>query len=289
MPESAMLSVRGGKREHVDPAAQRTDALLVLHPETMFLVHHEEAQRAELDVLLEQPVGPDDDVELTLLEAPQRLAVLRSGAEAREHVDAHGIALEARAKRLEMLRRQDGRGDEHGHLLPGQHGQERSAHRHLGLAEADVAAHQPIHRPRAAEVGDDLLDGALLARGFLKGEARRELLVEPVGGFVRRAVVRLARGIDFHQVVRHGEDGLLGLRLDALPRRAAELVERGRRTIGTDVALHHVDAIDGHVEAIAAQVLEVQEVPLGPRHLHVLQAAVCADAVVDVHHVVVGL
>ena len=79
-----------------------------------------------------------------------------------------------------MLLREDRRRHEDGHLLAREHGEERGAHRDLGLAEADVAAHQAIHRPRAAEVAEHLLDRALLPRRLLEREARRELLVQPV-------------------------------------------------------------------------------------------------------------
>src|SRR5262249_45418197 len=67
---------RGGERQDVHAAAQRADALLVLHAEAVLLVDDEQAQLAELDVLLQQAVGADDDVEPSVLEAHQRLAVL---------------------------------------------------------------------------------------------------------------------------------------------------------------------------------------------------------------------
>ena len=89
--------------------------------------------------------------------------------------------------------------------------------------------------------------------------------------------------------MRHGEDRLARLRLDPLPARAAELVERRRRAVGADVLLHQVDAVDRQVEPVAAGVLEVEVVALGAGHLQVPQAAVDADAVIDVHDVVVRL
>ena len=92
--------------------------------------------------------------------------------------------------------------------LPAEHGEERGAHRHLGLAEADVAADQAVHRLRALQVGEHVVDGALLVRRLLEREARLELLEEAVGPAVRRAAVRLARGVDLQQLLRHGEDRL---------------------------------------------------------------------------------
>src|SRR4029079_10006361 len=80
------------------------------------------------------------------------------------------------------------------------------------------------------------------------------------------------------------------LRLDALPRRAAELVERGLRVAAAaDVLLDEVDAVDGQVQAVAGGVLEVEVVALGARDREVLEAAVEPDTVIDVDDVVVGL
>ena len=55
-----------------------------------------------------------------------------------------------------------------------------------------------------------------------------------------------------------------------------------------DVLPDEIDAIDRHVHAIAALVLEVQEVALGVGDVQVLEPAIEPDAVVDVHHEVVG-
>ena len=196
---------------------------------------------------------------------------------------------EAGPEGLEVLLGKDRRRNQNRDLLAREHCQEGGPDGDLGLAEPDVAAHQTVHRPGTAEVGEHLLDGALLPRRLLERKAGRELLVERVGRRVRGAGVGLAAGVDAHEVVRHGEDRFLGLGLDALPGRPAELVERRGGAVRAHVALHDGDAVDGHVEPVAAQVLEVQVVALRPRHLHVAEAAIDADSVVDVDDVVVGV
>ncbi len=50
------------------------------------------------------------------------------------------------AEGLEVLVREQRRRDENGHLLAVLHGLERGAHGDLGLAVADVAADDPVHR-----------------------------------------------------------------------------------------------------------------------------------------------
>ena len=59
---------------------------------------------------------------------------------------------EAIAQRLQVLERQHRRRREKRHLLAVHHRLERGAHRHFGLAVADVAAEQPIHRRRRLHV-----------------------------------------------------------------------------------------------------------------------------------------
>jgi hypothetical protein len=75
-----------------------------------------------------------------------------------------------------VLLGEDGRRDEHQCLLAVERGRKRGADRDLGLAEANVAADEPVHRARRLEV---LLDG--LDRGRLVGRlAIRERSLEPL-------------------------------------------------------------------------------------------------------------
>ena len=67
---------------------------------------------------------------------------------------------------------------------------EGGAQRDLGLAEADVAADQPVHRPALAEILDRGLDRGLLVFGLLVGEAGAEFVVETR---LQRQTRRLAR------------------------------------------------------------------------------------------------
>ena len=100
-----------------------------------------------------------------LLQSRQDCTVLGRRAEARQHLDADRIAFEAGLEGLEVLLREHRRRHEDGHLLAREHGEEGRAHRHLGLAEADVAAHQPVHRPPAPQVGEHVVDGPLPGPG----------------------------------------------------------------------------------------------------------------------------
>ncbi len=65
--------------------------------------------------------------------------------------------------------------------LPGHRRDEGGAQRDLGLAEADIAAHQPVHRLACLEIAEHVLDRAVLVVGLLIGEAVDELRVVRVG------------------------------------------------------------------------------------------------------------
>ena len=82
--------------------------------------------------------------------SPQRLLDVAGLAHARDRLDAHREVAEAVAERLQVLLHEQRRGREHEHLAARDRDQERRAHRDLGLAEADVAADQPVHRLLAA-------------------------------------------------------------------------------------------------------------------------------------------
>ena len=89
---------------------------------------------------------------------------------------------------LEVLLHEQGRRHQDRDLLAVLHRLERGPHGDLGLAVADVAADQPVHRDRLLHVGLDLVDGG-----------------ELVGGLdVREGVLELAlpRGVGAERVAR---------------------------------------------------------------------------------------
>ena len=86
---------------------------------------------------------------------------------------------------LEVLLDEQRRRHEHGDLLAVLHRLERRPHRDLGLAVADVAADQAVHRDGPLHVGLDLVDGAQLVGRLDVGEGVLELAL-PRGVRARR-------------------------------------------------------------------------------------------------------
>ena len=66
---------------------------------------------------------------------------------------------------------------------------EGGAQRDLGLAEADIAADQAVHRPAGGQVLQHVGDGARLVLGLGEGEAGAELVPGALGRRGQRAVL----------------------------------------------------------------------------------------------------
>ncbi len=124
-----------------------------------------------------------------------------------------------------MLARQQRRRHHHGDLLAVHGGDEGGAQRHFRLAEADVAADEPIHRPARAEIVVDRGDGGKLVVGLLVGEAGAEFVVEPGADREPRRFAQLPLGGDFDQLSGDLADAVLHPRLARLPAGGAEPVE----------------------------------------------------------------
>ena len=144
---------------------------------------------------LQQAVRADDDVDACRRASARSTSrCCAGGLEARQHLDAHRIALAAPAEGVEVLLGEHRGRHQHRHLPPVHDGQERGAQRDLGLAVADVAADQPVHRLAALHVGEHVVDRLLLVGRLLEREGRLELAEVGVGCAVGAALVDLARG-----------------------------------------------------------------------------------------------
>ena len=138
--------------------AQFLQALLVRDAEMLLLVDDDEAEVLERDRLAEQRVGADDDVDRAFGEALLGFALLGGADHARQLADPDRQPGEAGDEILGVLAREQGRGDDDRRLLAVDGGGEGGAQRDLGLAEADVAADEPVHRPAGREIVERRLD-----------------------------------------------------------------------------------------------------------------------------------
>ena len=206
-----MCSVRGigvaRQREHVDLEPQLAQQLLLRDAEALLLVDDHEPELLRDHVAREHAVRADQHVDLALAELGEHLLHVGRLAEARDHLDAHREVAVAVAERVPVLLREDRRRHEHQHLLAGDRDGERGAQRDLGLAEADVAADEPVHRVRRLEVLLDRLDRARLVLGLAVRELRLEPLDPLLLDVVGDARPRLALRVELQQLAGHLDAG----------------------------------------------------------------------------------
>ena len=137
---------RRAEREHVDLEPQLAQELLLRDPEALLLVDDHEPELLRDHVAREHAVRADQDVDLAGGEVGQDPLHVGGPAEARDHLDVDGEVAVALAEGVPVLLREDRRRDEHQRLLAVHGDGERGADGDLGLAEADVAADEPVHR-----------------------------------------------------------------------------------------------------------------------------------------------
>ncbi len=191
-----------------------------------------------------------------------------------------GIGGEPLAERDVVLGGEDGRGHEHGHLLAALDRFEHAAKRDFGLAVADVADDQAIHRPAGLHVELDLGRRPQLVQRFLVRERGLDLLLPRGVRRVSEAGRGGASGVDLEKLFGEVGDRALDPLLGAEPLRAAELGER--RVLAARVAADAIDLLDRQEDLVGAGEAQLQVVALltggaAPEH-----PLIAGDAVVDV-------
>ncbi len=166
-----------------------------------------------------------------------------------------------------MLPDEQGRRHEHDDLLAVLHRLERRAHRDLGLAEADVAGDEAVHRDGPLHVGLHLVDGGELIGRLGEREGLFELALPGGVGRERVPLGRHPSGVQLDELDGDVADGLAGAPLRGGPVAAAHLAE-GRR-LAAHVPGQQVELVGRHVElvagvpALARRVLDQQELAAG--------------------------
>ena len=229
-------------------------------------------------------MGADDHVDAAVGQPVDHLLGLAGREEPGQDLHPHRVAGVALGEGAEVLLGEEGGGDEDGRLHPVLHRLERGPDGHLGLAEADVAADQPVHGAVALHVVLDVADGLELVGRLLVGEGVLQLPLP--GGVGGEGVAR--RGdplaVEGHQLLGDVADRDPHLRLGPPPLGAAQAVEGGRVAAG--VVADGVDLVGRDVELVAPPELEEEVVALGPAHGLLHHPAVLADAVLVVDDVV---
>ena len=189
---------RRGEGQHVHALTQFLDMLLVGDAEALLLVHDEKPQVFEFHVLAEKPVRADHEVELAAGEIPQGLCCLGACAEAAQNPDLHREAEEPLQRRLVMLLGEHGGGYQDRGLFAVQYALHHRAKRDLRLAEAHVAAEEPVHGNRGLHIRLDLRDASQLIVCLRVAEVFLKLPLPLAVGGKGVAGKPLALGVEFY-------------------------------------------------------------------------------------------
>ena len=169
------------------------------HPELVLLVHHEEREVPELDVLLDERVRSEEDVHLAPCRPLADVGALGGREAPDKQLHPHAALRKIPAERLVVLRGQDlGRGHD-GDLEMVRDGGEHCVKRDDGLSGAHVALEEPVHRVRFREVGGDLGDDLLLVRGEREVDQRADPPVDLRGDGDRKGARLLLDGRSAHR------------------------------------------------------------------------------------------
>ncbi len=268
-----------GEGQQMDFCAQGLQVLFLAHAEALLFVNDHQAKVAEGDIGLQQAMGADDDIQSAVGELPETVLDLARTAQPRQRFDPDRPIGEAIPEIAVVLLGQQGGRHQHCHLFAGHGGHEGGAHGDLGLAEADIAADQPIHWCLAAEIGDHALDRGQLVRGFLEREARSERFVHGPIDRQGQTLARLSLGLDFQQFGGDVADFLSGLALGLAPGFSTEAVQGRMFGIGAGVTIDQMQLCDRHVKLVAPRVFDFQVLTGLAAGIEHHQATIAADTV----------
>ena len=156
----------------------------MLHAEAVLLVDHDQAEVGRLHALLEHGVGADQQVDAAAHQVEQHPLGVGGGRRAGEQLHAraargvHAQRRQQAGERALVLLGQDRRRHHEHRLAAVLDDRQHRPRRDQGLAGADVALQQPVHRLAARQVGVELREGPQLVGGGRERQAGDEPLHE---------------------------------------------------------------------------------------------------------------
>ena len=176
---------RGGHDEHIGHDAAADECGTLGHAELVLLVDYDEPEVVEKLIIVEQGVGADDD-----LGRSGKFEVIRLITVGGAQGGAHAQRFEPTTEGEVMLLGEDLGGSHQRGLASGIDGQQHCGHGHEGFTGAYIALQQAVHGFRAAHVGCDFMDRALLGTCQIEGQAVIEG-GEQVGALAKHAATAL--------------------------------------------------------------------------------------------------
>ena len=231
-------------------------------------------------------MGSDDDINLTLFELLYRLFLLCCTSETAHQIHVHRKILHPLRKSIVDLLRQNGCRGKICHLLAVLHRLEGRTDCNLRLAVAHITANQSVHYFMALHISlcgfycKNLILSLIKWEKLLKLSLPHSILAEGI------AVLLLTLGIQLHQI----SCNLLYCTSDPVlcpgPFLTAKLVELWFSGILSGIFLYHIKLGGKNIEIGAPLILYLDVVLYLFVHLKLFNAAVNAESVVFMHHIV---
>ena len=255
---------------------------LVGNAEMLLFIDNQQAEIGERNAFCKQCVRADDDADFAFRDAALDLCRILGGHHARQLGHLHRQALETLGERAEMLSCEQSGRHHDGHLCAGHGNCECGTQRDLGLAEADIAADEPVHRLSCRQILKNIGNGAKLVVGFGEREAGAELVPRAFRGCHRNGIAHAPFGGNADEFACHVAYTLLHARLARLPACAAQFVERHTLRLAAEAG-EKFDVLDGKKQLFAAVVDQPETVMRCGADAKRFQPIIAADAVILVH------
>ena len=180
---------RQGQQVRLAAGALGLEGSALTDPESMLLVHHDQAEALELDGGADDGVGADDDLGLPGGDGIVDVPLLARAERARQELGSHAEGSEERREAGVVLPSQQLGGCHEGCLPARLHGGGQRDGRHRGLAAPDVSLEEAAHRSLRGDVAQDILDG----RGLVAGQRERQASDDQLSLLSRRVDLRCAQ------------------------------------------------------------------------------------------------
>ena len=252
------------------------------YAKTLFLIYNHKSQILEHDILLQQTMGPDDDIHDPPVYSVHNFPLILLRLQTVQDFHAYGIVFQSPGKCLKVLFRQYCSRNQNGYLFPFHGRPERRPQGNFGLPESRIAAHQPVHGLFMAHVKKDIFDGSGLIRCFLVFKGGTEFIIDPVWRGKGMAVHNLSGGVNGNQFFCNLADRLLDFLFYRFPRRAAKLVNSRGHAFGADIPLDLIQPVYRYIEFVVILIFKKEEVVLDCTDDELLKPPVHSDAVVGV-------
>ncbi len=274
---------RRGQRQHMHIMPQRLQPFLVRYAKALLFVDNHQAQPLEIDGFREDGMRPHHHIHGTVRQPFARRLCLARRNQARKRAHLQREAMKARLEGFRMLPRQQRCRAHHRHLRAARCRHKSCPERHFGLAEADIAAHQPIHRPPGRQILDHIGHRAQLIVGLGPWEAVHK------GGIALRigrksiGLARGAQGSNLQQFVRNLADALLHPRLALRPGLSAQPVKPHAFGVRA-IAAQNIEIFNRHIKLVTAGIFQSHGIVRGPRNGDRGEPQIAPDAMLLVHH-----